>query len=537
MRDGVKLHTNIIFPKDMVDGKATAIMDRSPYGGDALELINDIYIPFGFITIGQDMRGTGLSEGNFTIWHSDADDSEDLADGLAAFRVPENQPSWLEAQYFIWSSSIAYDVIFPNGAYLQALADMWIRSTVREGEAEGCLQTIAENEAKTDWWTPLDLTNKYDKIKGSSGFWSGWYDIFLVGNLAAYEGYNTQSDEKVRYTSRLTIDPLGHCQGGAEYFKGDLIAGRTALAVAQSLETFGVRPVTRTDIKNVTFYVMSSNDEAGLSAGQYWTSLEKFPTPTFSKYYLHPDGTSSTSKPTSGAAYSSYKHDPTNPVPTQGGNNLQLPCGPLDQSEVDKRADVLTFQTEAQTSEVVMTGPLFATLFVSSDAVDTDFNVRISDVYPTGEVRLIQDNAARMRWREGGLSPVWMEKGAVYETTLSLWNTSYIIAPGHALRFSVSSSNYPRFDINRNNGILLADVTPGDANITATNSVYHSAQYASYVSLPIVKKIQLPKSHDIKGQVQKAYPTLDIDRISKEYPEMLYDLVNPSRKQQTTSRN
>lgn len=84
-----------------------------------------------------------------------------------------------------------------------------------------------------DWWTPVELTGKYGNINFKSGFWAGWYDIFLVGNLAAYDGYNTQSDESVRYTSFITIDPLGHCQSAAEYFPQDLIAGRSLIGLMQ----------------------------------------------------------------------------------------------------------------------------------------------------------------------------------------------------------------------------------------------------------------------------------------------------------------
>lgn len=194
------------------------------------------------------------------------------------------------------------------------------------------------------------------------------------------------------------------------------------------------------------------------------------------------------------------------------GNNLELPCGPLDQSEVDTRDDVLTFTTALYEDELALTGPLTATLYVGSDAIDTDFTVKISDVYPTGEVRLLQDSAIRMRWREGTLDPVYMEVGQVYEVEVTLWNTSYIVAPGHALRFSVSSSNYPRFSINRNNGVLLSSEDPG-ANITATNTLYHSFKYPSHVNLPVVKKLQLPKIHDVKMEVQKAYPFVDFDAI------------------------
>lgn len=534
----VKLHTVITFPKNLKDGdKATVVMDRSPYGATALELFADIFVPFGLIGVGQDMRGTGQSEGNFTIWHSDANDSKDLgdwlvqqpwsngkiftigasADGLAAFRTPDSNPEWLKAQYFIWSSAQGYEIIYPNGAYLAALADMWIRSTVPD-QADDLLKIIAENEMKTDWWTALELTGRYDEIRYPSAFWAGWYDIFLLGNLNAYAGYNYQSDPSVQKTSKLVIDPLGHCQDAAVYFPQDLIAGRTALSVMQSLELYGIRPVERTNIKNITFYVMSSNDEAGLNIANYWTTLEAFPAYKPTKYFLHGDRSVSTSAPKNDASYTDYTYDPSDPIPTQGGNNLAIACGPLDQNVVDGRADVITFQTEpvANDAPVYMTGPLFATLYVSTDAIDTDFMVRISDVYPTGEARLIQDNAVRMRWRNGGLTPQYLSANMndVYETTLTLWNTSYVLAPGHALRVAISSSNNPRFDVNRNNGILLKDRTPNDVNITAHNRVHHSARYPSHITLPVVTKLQLPKVHSIMKEVLTAYPTLDVERIN-----------------------
>lgn len=189
-----------------------------------------------------------------------------------------------------------------------------------------CTQDIKKNEYRNPWWDAVDLTNKYDHVHGKSAFWAGWYDLFLVGNLAAYNGFNTQSQESVRYTSRLTIDPLGHCQSAAEYFPQDLIAGRTLLAVMQAFELYEIRPVMRSDVKNVTFYVMSSNDEEGLAAANYWTSLEHFPTPHMTDYFFHADSSLSTALPSEqqgdSSAKSGYAYDPANPVPTRGGNNL-----------------------------------------------------------------------------------------------------------------------------------------------------------------------------------------------------------------------
>jgi putative CocE/NonD family hydrolase len=263
---------------------------------------------------------------------------------------------------------------------------------------------------------------------------------------------------------------------------------------------------------------MSSNDELGREAGQYWTTMETFPKPKYTDFYLHGDHTSSTTPSGDSDSSTSYTVDPANPILTIGGNNLPpdiggtIHCGPEDQSPVDSRDDVLVFNTQPFEENFYITGSMSATLFVSSDAIDTDFMVKVSDLYPTGEAILIQDNGFRMRWREEpGLEPVYMEKGKVYEITLELSETSWVIPAGHALRFSVQSSNNPRFSVNPQNGLLLKDPAyPGD-NITAINTLYHSEQYPSRVTLPQVSKHQLPEVHVLK-EVQTAYPDLTMEK-------------------------
>jgi len=520
-------------------------MDRSPYGYSDLEWISDLFLPFGFVTIGQDMRGTKLSEGTFSIWHSDADDSQDLgdwvvqqewsdgnvntfgasADGLAAFTTLTNRPQWLRNMYFIWTSSLGKEVIFPNGAYLEALADMWIRSTVGGQVAEDSLRVVKENEDLNGvWWEAVEMTSEYyGEVKGRSGFWAGWYDIFLIGNIAAFTGFDTSSHPDWIGQSRIVIDPCGHCQDAAQFFKPHLIQGRTLLGLMQAFEVFGVKPLKRTGVKKVTFYVMSSNDEVGQKAGLYWTTLDAFPTPTMVKFYAHADGTATTTAPAAGegAQSTSYVFDPAKPTPTVGGNNLAISCGPMDQTEVDKRSDILLFTTPIFRDEFPMTGPLFADIFVGSSAVDTDFMVKIEDIYPTGEARLLQDSAIRMRWREGGNTSVKMEVGGVYPAHLTLWNTSYVVAPGHRLRFAISSSNWPRFSVNFNNGHLLGECS--GPQIVATNTFYHSAQYPSSISLPAVSKEDLPPYNYI--QIEEAFPQVDFKKIMQDHPDLMEKLA------------
>ena len=100
-----------------------------------------------------------------------------------------------------------------------------------------------------------------------------------------------------------------------------------------------------------------------------------------------------------------------------------------------------------------MSGPITPTLYVSSDAKDTDFTVKVIDVYPDGRAYNLDESIQRMRYRDGYDKPlVWMETGKVYKVTLQPLTTSNYFAPGHRLRIEVSSSNFPRFDRNLNTG-------------------------------------------------------------------------------------
>lgn len=97
-RDGVELHTRVVLPKDYEGKQFTTVIDRSPYGYTDLEWMSDLFVPFDFVAIGQDMRGTEKSQGNFTIWHGDANDSEDLGNWIV-------QQSWSNGKVFGFGAS------------------------------------------------------------------------------------------------------------------------------------------------------------------------------------------------------------------------------------------------------------------------------------------------------------------------------------------------------------------------------------------------------------------------------------------------
>jgi hypothetical protein len=177
-----------------------------------------------------------------------------------------------------------------------------------------------------------------------------------------------------------------------------------------------------------------------------------------------------------------------NPVMSYGGNvcctGNAITAGSFDQRKMEARHDILVYTSEPLKDGLEVTGPIVPTLYVSSDVKDTDFTVKVLDVYPDGRAYNLDESIQRMRFREGYGKKVWMEKGQVYKVTLQPLNTSNYFAPGHRLRIEVSSSNFPRFDRNLNTGGNNYDESKG---VIARNSVHHSKQYPSHITVTVVK--------------------------------------------------
>ncbi|MBS3777983.1 MAG: CocE/NonD family hydrolase, partial [Candidatus Thermoplasmatota archaeon] len=166
-----------------------------------------------------------------------------------------------------------------------------------------------------------------------------------------------------------------------------------------------------------------------------------------------------------------------------GGQNLNIKRGPYDQREVENRDDVIVFSTNVLSDSVWIAGPVKARLFVSSDCVDTDFTVKLTDVYPDGRSMLITDSVIRMRNRNGCDHWEFMNPGKIYEVEIDLWNTAYLFNEGHQIRVSVSSSNSPRFLPNPNTG---DGWLKNESYQIAENTVYVGKEYPSQIVLPVV---------------------------------------------------
>jgi hypothetical protein len=240
----------------------------------------------------------------------------------------------------------------------------------------------------------------------------------------------------------------------------------------------------------VQYYTMGAVGEDN-APGNVWRSADDWPVPCGeTAYYLHADGTLSPDAPPADhapapAAAVAFDYNPLDPVPTLGGCLLLLPAGPFDQRGIEKRDVVLTFTTLPLAEPIGITGRVRAKLFITSDRVDTDFTVKLTDVYPDGRSMNVVDGIARCRYRAGFDRLAPLTPGEPAEVEVDLWSTSIIFNRDHRIRVAVSSSNYPRFDVNPNTGWPAWPLGPA---LPAHNTVLCGAQHPSRILLPVVRE-------------------------------------------------
>ena len=246
-----------------------------------------------------------------------------------------------------------------------------------------------------------------------------------------------------------------------------------------------------------------------LSHGGYWKEYSDWPLPKtkFTKYFIHSDGSLSCDVPNNNdSEFTSYDFDPKNPVPTIGGgisaaNAIMVPGafdqrgrpdfhGCKNQLPLNTRHDILSFQTETLTKPIEITGPIKMHLFASSSAVDTDFTCKLLDIYPPdseypeGLSINITDSIIRARYRSNTGKSELLEPEKIYEFIFELYPTSNIFNSGHKIRIDISSSNWPRFDVNPNTGQNLGS---NRTSLIAKQTIFHSTNKASHITLPIIE--------------------------------------------------
>jgi uncharacterized protein len=347
-----------------------------------------------------------------------------------------------------------------------------------------------------EYWKKLSIEEHYAELPVAAHHVGGWYDVFLRGTLRNYIGMRMHaSTQWARDHQKLTIGPWIH-DGPMNGKAGDVNFGSVAALDENALildwyDSILNRP-EETPAKRVKIFVMGINQ---------WREEEDWPLPrtVYTRFYLNSvghanssagDGTLSTRTPESSLS-DTFTYDPANPVPTRGGGlccsddqaTTIEPSGAFDQSEIEKRNDVLVYTTNAFRKDFEVTGPLTAEIYVSSSAPDTDITAKLVDVGPNGFAQNLADGIQRLRYRNSSKQSEFLKPGNIYKVTLEIGATSNVFRAGHRLRLEISSSNFPHFDRNLN-----TEESPesGTKFAAATNRIYHDAQHPSAIILPVI---------------------------------------------------
>jgi hypothetical protein len=340
-----------------------------------------------------------------------------------------------------------------------------------------------------------------DMMINVPGLWvMSWYDVSVGPNLATYNHVRKTARPEIADQQYAVIAPTRHCaftratentvvgersMGDARYdFPGLHYAWFDRFLKGENNGLLDTLPKVR-------YYTMGLNQ---------WQTAGTWPPEGAQPmtFYLSSNGKANTLNgdgqllPRAPRADrpDSFSYDPKNPVPSYGGNvcctGNAVQGGSFDQRKMEARPDILVYTTEPLKEGMEVSGPVDVTLYVSSDVKDTDFSVKLIDVYPDGRAYNLDETIQRVRWREGyDQPPVMMEKGKVYQIAFQPMTTSNYFEAGHRIRIEVSSSNFPRFDRNLNTGGNNFDETEG---VVARNMVHHSSRYPSTLTVSVVRR-------------------------------------------------
>ena len=414
---------------------------------------------------------------------------EDLIRESKSFDLAQHLPpvDWSKAFWHLPEQDIIKAVDGPHGIFADSMP-------VATG---GAMIKRAPNDPA---WYKGGLWHDNMTINVPGLWFMSWYDVSVGPNLAMFNHVRKTAKGAAANQQWAVIAPVGHCSytRAAEHtVVGERDMGDARLNYADLVYEFfdrflkGVNDGVLDTLPHVRYYTMGLNK---------WQSADSWP-PRGAEpltFFLSSGGKANTANGDGVLALRApasdkpdlFAYDPMNPVMSHGGNvccqGNAVGAGALDQKANEARPDVLVFTTEPFKEGTEVTGPIEPTLYVSSDAKDTDFTVKVLDVSPDGVAYNLDESIQRMRYRDGYDKPLaWMEPGKVYKVTLQPLNTSNYFAAGHRLRIEVSSSNFPRFDRNLNTGGHNYDEATG---VVAHNVVHHGAQYPSAVRVTVVKK-------------------------------------------------
>jgi len=520
-RDGTTLMNFVARP--VGDGPFGVVLERTPYLRTD-KANGEFWASRGYIYVKQDLRGRGGSGGVLDMNAMQEQDGYDAVEWAAALPGSNGKVGMIGRSnpgLYCWYAAIArpphlatiapavatadplrlvpyIDMVFSPTivpwlcmtAVKETLSDV---SNVDEVRAFNHLPVIESaqlagcprpqfwddwfnHQKDDDYWRALSIERRLDRVQVPVLGIAGWHDDArgTIRNFVVMNGLSHHPP------LRVVMDAGAH--KGIDYVNGDFGPKGRIDHRALQLRWFdhylkglanGVDSEAPLDL-----FVIGDNT---------WRQEREWPLArtVWADFYLRKGGVLDTVAPGSEDA-DQYRYDPGDPTPyLVDARELELNINEDYQAVHAQRKDLLTYTTAPLEKDTEITGPMTASLWASTNARDTDWNVMILHVYPDGRAVRIQDGVARARFRNGFDRPSLLNPGEVNRYDIDLWFTSMVIPAGHRIRVSVASSAFPKYDRNLNTG---GDNERDTKYVPAQQRIFHDARHPSHVRLPLIPR-------------------------------------------------
>ncbi len=535
-RDGIKLVADIFHPEQLRNTPTALIripMSRTVANSLLADVIGRIWAQQGYTVVIQGTRGRFGSQGMFYPLVNERQDGIDTLAWLS------KQP-WFNGKIVTWGGSASghtqwviadqtspgptaaaiylastdfHGMFYPGGAFSLYSALSWALTSngkqdksewpsVKEvtkaatgfpmidadqravGKEISFFHDWAQHPEKDSYWRDIDGIDRNRTLKAPALLLCGWYDPFLPTQLDDFIQIKKHATSEISSKSLLVIGPWTHA-GQVTFPNGKKSENFRLASLAVSLPWFETNlsssSIEKQSSLPVKIYVMGINK---------WRFEKEWPLARtrYLSFYLGSEGSANSASGNGRLAFSpptsdlldTYTYDPKKPVPTAGGAMLGKAAGIAKQNEIESRSDVLVYTTPVLEEDVEVTGPISLILYVHTSACSTDFTGKLVDVYPNGHSYNISDGIIRRQYRQASGAA---RESSIQKIEIQLWPTSIMLFKGHRIRLEVSSSNFPRYDLNPNTGGTIALETK---TLVAKQAVYHGPQCPSRLVLPII---------------------------------------------------
>ncbi len=513
MRDGKKLSVYLYFPKG--EGKWPAILEQryAEITGAGSRKAAAKFAEGGFVIALVNYRGTHESEGVYRGYRGlqwgELRDGYDMCEwlatqpwstgkvgtyggsqaGYAQNYLAVTQPPHLVAQYMTDTGLSLYQEGYRIGGVTRPERFKAGGKVARDlADNDALLKEWDQHPDFDDYWRDEDCTGHFDKMNVPCFTIGSWYDFMVQGSVASFIGRQHHGGKNSQGQQHLLLGPWLHGGYPKSNKIGELVFPENAMVDVYASMTKWFNHYLKGEANGVEkdpavrYYVMGAASEEG-APGNVWREAKDFPPAVESaSYYLQPEGALTSTRASVASAKTSYASDPRAPMSIPGTG---FP-GAKDARPFEQQSEVRTWTTEPLAQPMEWTGEVKAEIYASSTARDTDFLLRVTDVYPDGRSMLLMDYPLRARYREGFEKQVLLTPGEPARLAWHIGWTSIIFNKGHRVRVTIASTGAPLYEPNNQTGGPQTIDWMKDA-VPATNTIWHDKTHPSRLIVPLMK--------------------------------------------------